>query len=114
MTTVSTWILKGCPRCEGDILVAAGDSRCLQCGYDSNAVTFSALDRVEFQPEIDELHQSRKAPPRVKQIRLSRAQKVWRDSKLRQRHEEGISDRVLAKEFRISLSYVGLILAGKR
>jgi len=33
MVTVTTWTLKGCPRCGGDLYAEDGGFTCLQCGY---------------------------------------------------------------------------------
>ena len=29
----TTWLLKGCPRCHGDLLIEDEEQNCIQCGY---------------------------------------------------------------------------------
>ena len=37
------WILKGCKRCHGDLIVEDGTETCLQCGYSRELVPVKAF-----------------------------------------------------------------------
>ncbi len=108
------WKLKGCPKCKGDILVAAGDSRCLQCGYDSEAATYSPLDRVELQAEIDELIHVAAPKRRTTHVRLLGAKLAARNFQVQKMAGDGCHAKQIAEELSISVSYVYILLRGMR
>jgi len=100
---MARWLLKGCPKCGGDMLDEGEGSSCFQCGFAGFA--------QEAQPL--EVEADGQAPGRRRHY-LSRLDKQERDALMTQMYQDGVTQLALSQEFGISESMVSRLLKGTK